>query len=141
MGNGDNSMEQLEYGKRYDLERVDDLKRYQMSDKQRDEAIETLNKKLEEDPDIKIYFSLAGSEHNYKWLQGQLEEIIRTRNGVMSAYDKQPDKDDEYVTRYNRVIENYDKSIKNINLTLSEYERYFKEYGTYDIIIFSLIKE
>ena len=141
MGNGDNNMEKLEYGKRYELERVDDLKRYQMSDKQRDEAIEKINKKLEEDPNIKIFFSLAGSEHNYKWLQEQLEEIIRTRNGVMSSYDKQPDKDDEYITRYNRVIENYDKSIKNINLTLGEYERYFKEYGTYDIIIFSLIKE
>lgn len=134
-------MIKLEYGKKYALVNIEDLYNYEMTDKQRDDAIITLQSKVKEDPNIKIYFSLAGSEHNYKWLSSQLEEIIKTRNGVMKAYDRYPEKDEEYITRYNRVIDNYDKSIKNINITLSEYEQYVKEYNTYDIIIFTLVKE
>lgn len=133
-------MIELKYGKKYKLKDPKHLYRYKIDDKVRSDAISTLSKKKIEFPDAEFHFALIGSEHNYKWLKEQYKLIPSEQERALSFLKQLLEIKDitqeEYDTKYQSLNNTYEHSDISIKNSIKEYEEYYKEYGTYDIIMF-----
>jgi hypothetical protein len=116
------------------------MQNYKINEKVINDARKLLKEAKKENKDL--YMALVGTKENYEWLKSELEKIKTAYKTNVEKLNKKFEEGtmstDEYDVRARECYAVYGSSRGDIADNIAVYDEYYKLYGDYNLIIFTM---